>query len=119
MPLVSVIIPSYQGADVLHKAFDSVQQQTFSDLEVLIVDDGSTDNTREVVQAASAADPRIRYLYQENQGPAAARNTPRWRAISTRPSRCSTNGWIAGSARSTTTRTPDDSLDVSFTTIGR
>jgi glycosyltransferase involved in cell wall biosynthesis len=75
MPLVSVIIPSYQGADVLHKAFDSVQQQTFTDLEVIVVDDGSTDNTQAVVEAASAADPRIRYLRQANQGPAAARNT--------------------------------------------
>ena len=75
MPLVSVIIPSYQSADALPNALDSVQRQTFTDLEVIVVDDGSTDDTRAVVEAASTADPRIRYLYQENQGPAAARNT--------------------------------------------
>jgi glycosyltransferase involved in cell wall biosynthesis len=73
MPKVSVITPTYNRADMLGQAVQSVLDQDFTDWELIIVDDGSRDNTREVV--AGFADPRIRYIYQENKGLPAARNT--------------------------------------------
>jgi len=72
-PGVSVIIPCYNHAHYLPDAVNSVLAQTFTDWEALIVDDGSTDNTREV--AAQFTDSRIRYIYQENRGLSGARNT--------------------------------------------
>lgn len=74
MPTVSVVIPTYNRADLLEEALSSVLQQTYQDFEVIIVDDGSTDDTRERV-AALQSDPRMRYVYQENHGLAGARNT--------------------------------------------
>lgn len=71
-PTVSVIIPTYNRAELVPHAIESVLAQTFRDFELLVVDDGSTDDTREAVEAIE--DPRVRYLYQENGGVSAARN---------------------------------------------
>lgn len=73
MPAVSVIIPAYNQGRYLHQAIQSVLDQTYPDFEIVVVNDGSTDNTREVVHRFS--DPRMCYVYQENQGLSAARNT--------------------------------------------
>lgn len=73
MTNVSIILPTYNRGDTLARAVDSVVAQTYSDWELLIVDDGSTDETASV--ALSYNDPRIRYIRQENAGVAAARNT--------------------------------------------
>ena len=70
-PVVCVIIPAYNAAGFIRRAVDSVLAQTFQDFELLVVDDGSTDDTRTVL--ASYGD-RIRLLTKENGGPAAARN---------------------------------------------
>ena len=72
MARVSVIIPTYNRAVFIADAIQSVLTQTYSDFEIIIVDDGSTDNTREVVGGFN--DSRIKYIYQENQWAAAARN---------------------------------------------
>lgn len=72
MPQVSIIIPTYNHAHFLPYAIESVLQQTFDDWEVIIVDDGSTDDTCAVV--AMLEGPRIRYVYQLNRGPNSARN---------------------------------------------
>lgn len=72
MPFFSIILPTYNRAHFLPKAIESVLAQTFDDWELVIVDDGSTDNTKEVV--VSYKDPRIIYIYQENQERSAARN---------------------------------------------
>lgn len=72
MPKISVVIPTYNGAQFLGAALGSVYAQTFTDYEVIIVDDGSTDNTRELLERYR---DRLRYHYQENQGLAVARNT--------------------------------------------
>ncbi len=73
MPTVSVIIPAYNQGHYLGKAIQSVLNQTFADFEIIVVDDGSTDDTRQV--AAGFLDPRVRYVYQDNAGLSAARNT--------------------------------------------
>jgi glycosyltransferase involved in cell wall biosynthesis len=71
---VSVIVPLYQSRDYVAAALDSVLAQTFEDLEVIVVDDGSTDGGDEIVREYSNRERRVRYLRQENAGPAAARN---------------------------------------------
>ena len=71
MPEVSVIIPSYNSARYLADAVDSVLSQSFRDLEVLVIDDGSTDDTATVARRYRRP---VRYLRQENQGVAVARN---------------------------------------------
>ncbi len=72
-PLVSIITPTFNRADFINKAVNSVLAQTYNNFEFLIVDDGSTDSTRELVQPA-LADPRLQYFHQENQGQSIARN---------------------------------------------
>jgi GT2 family glycosyltransferase len=70
--LVSVIIPTHNRGLLLEKAIRSVLAQTYPHREIIVVDDGSTDDTRSRVQAYV---PSVRYIYQPNQGAAAARNT--------------------------------------------
>ena len=70
-PLVSVIIPAYNSADFIDEALKSVFDQTYKDLEIIVVDDGSTDDTRAVLEKYG---DRVNYHYQDNNGPASARN---------------------------------------------
>lgn len=76
-PKVSIIIPCYNQAQFLPEAINSVLQQTFNDFEIIIVNDGSPDNTHETALKAILEFPkhRIKYIQQENQGLAEARNT--------------------------------------------
>jgi glycosyltransferase involved in cell wall biosynthesis len=71
VPKISVVIPTYNNAALLRETLDGVRAQSFQDFEVIVVDDGSTDDTAEIVKQY---DPNVRYVYQPNQGPAAARN---------------------------------------------
>jgi glycosyltransferase involved in cell wall biosynthesis len=75
MPTVSVIMPAYNAERYLDTAVASVLRQSFSDLELLIVDDGSSDGTVEIARASAARDARVRVLEQANAGPGPARNT--------------------------------------------
>ncbi len=70
-PLVSVIVPTYNRAQMLVEAVSSVLQQSYGNIELIVVDDGSTDETK---SALAPHRERIRYVYQENRGPSAARN---------------------------------------------
>lgn len=71
-PLVSVIIPTFNRADTVRRSIDSALDQTYRPLEVIVVDDGSADATRDVL---SGYGDRIRPIYQANGGPSVARNT--------------------------------------------
>jgi glycosyltransferase involved in cell wall biosynthesis len=73
-PLVSVIIPAFNAEDTINSTLRSVRAQTYRELEILVIDDGSSDNTAALVDAHIRLDPRIRLLRQENAGVAAARN---------------------------------------------
>ncbi len=75
VPKVSIIIPTYNRAKMLSRAIKSVLNQTFQDFELIIVDDGSTDNTKEVVENFQKQDSRINYIWMKNSGrPAKPRN---------------------------------------------
>jgi len=69
---ISVIVPTYNRADIISETIGSVLNQTYQNFEIIVVDDGSIDNTREII--VNINDPRIKYIYQENAGPSAARN---------------------------------------------
>jgi glycosyltransferase involved in cell wall biosynthesis len=74
MPKVSVILPCYNGAQWIDAAVRSVLCQTYKDLELIVVDDGSTDNSKDIVLSHSQ-DDRLRYIHQRNRGFSAANNT--------------------------------------------
>lgn len=76
MPRVSVIVPCYNTGKYLRQALDSVLAQTYQDWEVILIDDGSTDNTAQVAADVRAQfGARLRYFYQRNRGLAVTRNT--------------------------------------------
>lgn len=76
-PSLSIVIPSYNVAPYIEAAILSALDQTFTDLEVIVVNDGSTDQTAAIIErvAAERADPRLRIIHRANGGLAAARNT--------------------------------------------
>jgi glycosyltransferase involved in cell wall biosynthesis len=71
MPTITVLIPTYNRAHLIARAVESALSQTLAPTEVVVVDDGSTDDTRAVVEGLAGP---IRYIYQENRGASAARN---------------------------------------------
>ena len=74
-PLVSVVMPAYNAAEYIDAAITSVLRQTLKNLELLVVDDGSSDETASVVARRAAADQRVSLFRQANAGPGPARNT--------------------------------------------
>ena len=70
-PMISIIIPVYNGAQFVHDAVETVLAQNYPSLEIIFINDGSSDNSEEVIKGL---DIDHRYFYQENQGPAVARN---------------------------------------------
>lgn len=73
-PRVSIVIPTYNRAHLLERALESVVAQTYPHFEAIVVDDGSTDGTRDLVTQRYGGDRRIRYTYQANRGVSVARN---------------------------------------------
>ena len=74
LPLVSVIIPVYNVRPYLREALDSVINQTYTNLEIIVIDDGSTDGSGKICDQYQKKDKRIRVIHQENRGLSAARN---------------------------------------------
>ncbi len=74
-PLISVIIPVYNAQQYISRCLDSICRQTYHNLEMIAVDDGSVDGSKAMLDRLSQRDARIRIIHQPNKGPAAARNT--------------------------------------------
>ena len=74
-PFISIVIPVFNMSDGIRRCLCSVVDQLVDDIEVIVVDDGSTDNTGQVVSEFVAKDSRIRYFFQKNAGASSARNT--------------------------------------------
>lgn len=72
--MISIVVPAYNAAGVIEGCIDSVLRQTYPDFELLIIDDGSIDETAEIVAAKAAEDTRIRLIRQKNAGVSSARN---------------------------------------------
>lgn len=73
-PFFSVVIPAYNCGDTISRTVESLQNQSWTDYECIIVNDGSTDNTKEVLENLSEDDPRIKIIHKINDGPGSARN---------------------------------------------
>lgn len=73
-PFFSITIPAYNRAYILDETIESIRKQSFEDWEVIIVDDGSKDNTSDIAAKLAEIDSRIRYVYQDNSERSAARN---------------------------------------------
>jgi len=74
MTFFSIIIPTYNRAHLIAETIDSVLAQTHSQFEIIVVDDGSIDNTREVVESKYRSDSRVKFFYKKNEERGAARN---------------------------------------------
>lgn len=74
-PAISLVMPVYNVEKFLNKALTSVENQTFKDFEMIIVDDGSSDKSCEIAEEFCSKNPNFKLIKQENSGPAAARNT--------------------------------------------
>lgn len=72
--MVSVIVPVYQAEKYLEKCINSILNQTYEDLELILIDDGSTDRCLDIIREFQKSDKRIRYFWQENSGVSVARN---------------------------------------------
>lgn len=73
-PLISVVIPVYNTAPYLEKCLDSVVKQTYQNLQVIIINDGSTDDSAEICQKFADKDKRIEFINKKNEGVSTARN---------------------------------------------
>ena len=73
-PKVSIIVPVYNAEKYLHRCVDSILAQTFTDWELLLIDDGSPDRSGEICDGYAMKDARIRVIHKENGGVSSARN---------------------------------------------
>ena len=74
MPEISVIVPVYRAQEFLSKCTASILSQTFQDLELLLIDDGSPDTSGQLCDQIAQSDPRVRVFHKENGGVSSARN---------------------------------------------
>ena len=73
-PKITVIIPVYNVQDYIERCVESIQKQTYKQFECVLIDDGSEDNSKQLIQSMIQADSRFKYIYQKNAGPSVARN---------------------------------------------
>lgn len=96
-PYLSVIVPIYNVESYLAQCLDSILAQTFTDFELLLIDDGSTDNSPAICERYAAQDKRIRLFHQENGGHTAARQTGLRKALGSYVAFVDSDDWIAPS----------------------
>ena len=72
--MISIVVPVYKSERTLHRCVDSLLRQTYGDIEVLLVVDGSPDHSAEICEEYAAKDARVRVLYRHNEGVSQARN---------------------------------------------
>ena len=73
-PKVSIIVPIYNSEKYMSKCIESILNQTLSEIEIILVNDGSTDNSRKIIENYAKKDNRIKVIHQQNSGPSVARN---------------------------------------------
>lgn len=95
MPAISVIVPAYNAEKTLNKCLDSIINQTLVDIEIIVVNDGSTDSTEAIVESYMSSDNRIKLISQINQGLGAARNVGLDNAIGEYISFIDSDDWIS------------------------
>ena len=93
-PRISIIVPVYNTAKYLHRCLDSILQQSFKDFEVLLVDDGSTDNSGEICDEYALKDSRIRVFHKGNGGVASAREIGNENAVGFYSIHVDSDDWI-------------------------
>jgi len=101
LPLISVIVPIYNVAPWLPRCLDSIVGQTYKNLEIILIDDGSTDNSLEICQTYGAKDTRIKIIHQENKGVSAARNAGLDAATGEFIAFCDPDDWLSINAYET------------------
>lgn len=74
LPLISIVVPVYKAQDYLEECIESLRAQTYTNMEIILVDDGSPDKSGELCDRLAEKDARIRVIHQQNQGASAARN---------------------------------------------
>ena len=94
-PLISVIVPIYNTESCLRRCLDSLRSQTYDDLEIIMVDDGSSDGSAAIAGSFAQQDTRFRYLHQENSGAGAARNAGLDRAQGAYLSFVDSDDWVS------------------------
>jgi glycosyltransferase involved in cell wall biosynthesis len=90
---VSVVIPLYNGAIYIRRAIETLLAQTYKDFEIVVIDDGSSDASRDIVMAFSELDKRVRYFYQKNEGIVGALNHGLSRASGEYIAFCDQDDW--------------------------
>ena len=94
IPMVSVIVPVYNSSQYLHRCIDSILYQSFNDFEVLLIDDGSIDNSGEICDEYAVKDSRVRVFHKENGGVSSARNVGLGNAVGEWVTFVDSDDWI-------------------------
>lgn len=113
-PLISIIVPIYNTAPWLRRCLDSICSQSYRHLEILCVDDGSTDNSAEILAEYALRDPRIKVFTQKNAGLSAARNTGLENASGEWVTGVDSDDWLYPGIYEQTVNSISESVDIVF-----
>lgn len=93
-PKISVIVPVYNAEKYLHRCIDSILNQTFPDFELLLIDDGSKDQSGEICDEYAKKDSRVKVFHKENGGVSSARNVGIDNAVGEYICFCDSDDWV-------------------------
>lgn len=94
MPKISVIVPVYNAVEFIHRCIDSILAQTFDDFELLLINDGSKDNSGVICDEYAEKDSRVRVFHKKNEGPSSARNLGLYYAKGDWVTFCDSDDWV-------------------------